>query len=246
MVDTSIIQNILYNAKLSCPVCNREILFRTLKSGKIRLIKTDLDLRPTYDLIDPTMYEIVVCNYCGFANLKKTLDMITDTKAELIKKNISKKFIERSYPDIYTYEIAIERYKLALLNAMVINAKESEKAYICLKLAWLYRSLLEKEEIINDEEKYNECIEEEKNFLGHALEGFKKAFINETMPAMDLDEATVKYLIGELSRRLGNLEEASRWIGEVIVSRSINKRLRERAIECKELIKQGKTDNTPH
>lgn len=238
------IQTILYNSKLTCPACDKEILFRTVKSGKVRLIKTDLDLRPIYDILDPSMYEIVVCNSCGFAALKKSLNMITDKKAELIRKKISSKFIERTYPEIYDYEIAIERYKLALLNAIVMEAKDSEKAYLCLKIAWLYRSFSE-DQSITDEERYDEYKEEEENYLSHALKGFKEAYNTENFPAMGLDELTIKFLIGELSRRLGDYEEASRWISEVIISRNIGRRLKERALECKEEIKKDKAEHTP-
>ena len=39
----------------------------------------------------------------------------------------------------YSYEKAIERYKLALYNTLVKKGKNSEKAYECLKISWLYR-----------------------------------------------------------------------------------------------------------
>lgn len=239
MTKKVVAENILYNSRLTCPVCEKEILFRTLKSGKIRLLKTDLDLRPTYDLINPIFYEIAVCNNCGFAGLKKTLETISDRKIGLIKKNISSKFVKRTYPDIYDHDIAIERYKLAILNAMVIGSKESEKGYLCLKLAWIYRDYLE-ENLDIEEDIRKEYLAEEENYLKCARNSFKDAYSNENMPFMGLDEITVKYLIGELSRRLGDIDEASRWIGEVIVSRTNNKRLKEKALDCKELIKEEK------
>ena len=45
--------------------------------------------------------------------------------------------------DYYTYDIAIKRYKMALLTAMTKPARGSEQAYLCLKLAWLYRGAAE-------------------------------------------------------------------------------------------------------
>ena len=48
------------------------------------------------------------------------------------------------YKELYTYDEALERYKVALANAIVKLAKPSEKAYICLKTAWLLRGKGEK------------------------------------------------------------------------------------------------------
>lgn len=233
------VENILYTTKLKCPVCDREVLFRTIKSGKIRLVKTDLDLRPIYDVIDPSMYEVAVCNTCGYAALKKMFLSITPKRIELIKDNISKQFIGRTYPDIYDYEIAIERYKLALLDAIVMEVKDSEKAFLCLKIAWLYRGYLEKEESCDDK-KREEYQLSEKTFLEHALDGFKIAHFKERFPTMGLDDLTVQFLIGELSRRVGKIEDALRWLSEVIVSKSASRRLKDRALESKDLIKQAK------
>lgn len=233
------VESVLYTAKLKCPVCSKEVEFRAVKTGKVRLLKSDLDLRPIYDILDPSMYEVVCCNSCGYAALKKQFLTITPKKIELIKKNVSVQFVGRTYPDIYTYEHAIERYKLALFDAMVMDASDSEKAFICLKIAWLYRAYYESNPEL-DEKKKEQLQSNENTFLGHALEGFKIAHFKEHFPTMGLDLLTVKFLIGELSRRLGLIDEASKWISEVIVSKTVSRRLKDRAIESKELLKQAK------
>ena len=46
------------------------------------------------------------------------------------------------------------------------------------------------------------------------------------------------YLIGELYRRTGNNEEALLWFGNVIISRNAPFRIKEKARDMKELIKQ--------
>lgn len=60
-----------------------------------------------------------------------------------------------------------------------------------------------------------------------------------------MEEITVMYLIGDLSRRLGKLTEASKWISKVIITNASNNRLKEKkARQVKELIKQAqKQDN---
>ena len=135
---------------------------KTVKSGKARLVSTDTDFKPTYSIVNPIYYDVILCPFCGYAALAQYFSSIRGTQINWIKTQISALFKMKIYPDTYTTEIAIERYKLALLNAVVKKAKSSEKAYICLKLGWLYRDL---------EDKDNEI-----RFLEQALKGFMSAF----------------------------------------------------------------------
>lgn len=232
-------EQILFTARLTCPICHKEAEYRAVKSGKARLVKTELDLKPIYTILDPSMYEVVCCNNCGYAALRKDFKNISPKKIDIIKKKVSPNYLGRNYPDIYSYENAIERYKLALYDAMITEAKDSDKAYLCLRIAWLYRGYYQEEENISPEKK-NDLVSNEKIFMGHALEGFKQAHYKESFPIAGMDEPTLNYLIGELSRREGNYEEASRWISEVIVAKGTSRRLKDKAIEVKELIKNAK------
>ena len=73
--------------------------------------------------------------------MTRDFDRITPTQARMIREQISSRFRKVYEPDtgVYSYDAAIQRYKLSLLNAAVKRGKESEKAYTCLKIAWLYR-----------------------------------------------------------------------------------------------------------
>ena len=63
---------------------------------------------------------------------------------KLIRENISQKVHLHTYKgEVYTYDEALERYQLCLANAVVKRARASEKAYICLKSAWLLRGYQE-------------------------------------------------------------------------------------------------------
>ena len=111
-----------------------------MKTGKARLLGTDQDLRAKYEGIDAVKYDVILCPHCGYAALNRYFNNITKVYAKLIKENISSKVQLHTYDDdIYTYEEAIERYKLCLANAVVKRTHASEKAYICLKSGWLMR-----------------------------------------------------------------------------------------------------------
>ena len=236
-------ESVLYDRSLLCPVCNNHINVRTLKSGKVRLVKTELDLRPIYNGFEPSFYDVVVCNICGYAALNRSFKKISGKQAELIKEKISSRYNGSKYPEIYDYEIAIERHKMALLNAIVGNGKNSEKAYICLRIAWLYRGW--KEELLEEEkenDKTTKCDQFEIEFITKAFEGFEKAIQEERFPTMGFDESTMEYLIGELARKLGKYDVAKKYIGRVLANRSATSRLKDKARDVKELILEASGD----
>lgn len=213
----------LYEKTFVCPVCEKEFKSKTLKNGKTRRMGSDTDLMPIYQGPNPLFYDVHICPNCGYSALNQYFDKIKQEQALLIKAVISPKFRPKAYPETYDENIAIERYKLALLNAVVKKAKTSEKAFICLKIAWMYRLL--------------KNFEEEKKFLEQAYIGFKEAFEKEAFPICGMDNYTLSYLIGELARRLGNNEEALLWFSKVIVTPGVNPRLKEMARDQKDLIK---------
>lgn len=236
------IKDIVYDRTISCPVCTCDIKFKSVKSRQLKLEKIDLDLRPIYDLLDPALYDVIACNTCGYAALKKVFHKITPLKQKLFKERVAKQFIGKPYPESYTYDIAIERYKLALYDAIIIDTKDSEKAYICLKISWLYRGFYESvENLPDDGDRIALYKTSELAFMKHAVDGFKIAYEKENFPVLDLDEITIVFLIGELSRRLGEFDEANKWLSQVILSNVANSRLKDRARNSRDLIIKAKS-----
>lgn len=233
----------LFDKTYTCPICGQEFLSKTIRAGRNKLVEQELDLRAKYDTADPVKYEAVVCGSCGFAALARFFKPIPMAQEKLIRENISSSF--KGLPEaeeIYSYDDAIVRYKLVLANTVVKGGTNSEKAYVCLKMAWLYRgkaeSLPEEEE--NREDALKQLNKAELECLANAYEGFSAAFSQESFPMCGMDESTVMYLVGELARRVGKYEEAGRWISQVIVSKTANERLKDRARNVKELISKSK------
>lgn len=221
----STIDELLYGRSYCCPVCSNNFKSQTVKVGKARLISKDTDLMPRYENINPLFYDVVICQRCGYSALSKYFERIKEEQILLVKSKITPNFKSKAYPDIYDLDIAIERYKLSLLNAVIKNTRISEKAYICLKIAWLYRL---------KQEKQNEV-----RFLEQSYIGFKEAYEKEAFPICGMDSFTLMYLIGELARRLGNNDEALQWLGRVITGRNVNPKLKDLARDQKNLIKDS-------
>ena len=232
-------QDFLFDKSFTCPICDREFKSRTVKIGKAKLAGSDLDLRPRYEQIDLLKYDIIMCPYCGYAALSRFFKFLTSPQAKNIQKTISATFKpQKETKEIYTYDEALERYKLTLANAIVKQAKSSEKAYICLKTAWLLRGKAEHldKNLPDYEEQKKQCEDEENEFLRNALEGFLAARQTESFPMCGMDEPTVDYLISVMAMRFEQYDVASRLITGILTSPGANPRMKDKARDVKEML----------
>ncbi len=235
--------DLLFDKSYNCPVCDREFKTKTVKTGKVKLISADTDLRPKYQLVDSLKYDAIVCPHCGYSALNRFFKYMTSAQAKLIKEQISSSFkgIETE-GEILSYDDAIARHKLALINTIVKKSKLSERAYTCLKTAWLLRgkaeSMLAEDTGKDIKVSVAELQKEELEFLSNAYDGFIEAFSKEMFPMCGMDENTMTYVVADLARRIGKHDESGRWISKVLISRDANERIKTKARELKELLKQ--------
>lgn len=232
-------QDFLFDKTFTCPICDKEFKSRTVKIGKAKLIGTDMDLRPKYEQVDLLKYDIIMCPSCGYAALSRYFKFLTSPQAKRVKETISKSFKPITvHKDTYTYDEALERYKLTLANAIVKVAKPSEKAYICLKTAWLLRGKGESLDKADPayEAKKTQIDTEEKEFLKNALDGFIAARQSESFPMCGMDEATVDYVISVTAIKFEQYDVASKLISQIIASPTTNPRMKDKARDLKEQI----------
>lgn len=235
--------DIIFDKTFTCPVCDKEFKSKTVKTGKVKLMSADTDLRPKYHLVDSLKYDAIVCPHCGYSALNRFFNYMTSTQAKLIQENISVNFKGLTEEgDTLTYDDAISRHKLALINTIVKKGKISERAYTCLKLAWLLRGKAESlpADTANFDQVKTELQTEELDFISKAYEGFCSAFEKELFPMCGMDEITTTYLVADLARRAGKLDESSRWVSRVLISKEANERIKSKAREIKDLLKIDK------
>ncbi|AQS07465.1 DUF2225 domain-containing protein [Clostridium beijerinckii] len=226
MSDTSIL-NHLFDKQMVCPVCNSHFKAKTVKSKSPRVISKDSDFFIRYSVVNPYFYDVLICNSCGYAAMRSDFEKLKSHKKELVLSNVTPKWKPREYPHILDEKLAIERYKLALLNAMLIDLPNSTKGMISLKIAWLNRSL---------DNNIQETL-----FLKQALEGFNTAYMTEIFPIYGLQRDSLMYLLGELNRRLGNNQDALQWYSKTIVNTNSSYKIKEMARVGKDLIKTANT-----
>lgn len=231
-------KDFIYDKSFTCPVCDSTFTSRVMKTGKAKLVSMDLDLRPRYVGIDATKYDVELCPQCKFAALTRYFTAMSASQIHLIKEQITPKVkLQPHKEDYYTYEEAIERYKIALVCAMVKKAKNSEKAYICLKSAWLlrgYREELESKRQLLPQQR-DDLMTQEREYLQNAFKGFVEAQKSERYPMCGMDEYTMDYLTAALAYEVGELDTSSQYVSRILAS-AANNRVKEKARDLKDSI----------
>ncbi len=238
-------EGMLFDKSYTCPVCDNVFTSKTVKTGKARAKSQDIDLRNVYGEIDPIKYDVITCPDCGYSALAKYYGKLTKFQIDEIKSRICANYQRKDFGGTtYSYEEAFSRYELALATAMARKSKNSEKAYLCLKMAWLKRGEAEHlDPTASDyEAKKKESMELETDLLKKAFDGFTRARQNETPPIAGMDSNTLDYLMAALGIETCNYDVASKLIGNLIVSRTASPRLKEKAKDLKEILSQKKKD----
>lgn len=233
----------LLDKKFKCPQCDKQFTSKIVRQGKAKLVRQEMDLRVIYENIDTAKYDVIMCPHCGYAALTRFFNAVTSAQLKLIKDNISLKFQSKEFDGrIYTYDEAIERYQMALINALVKKAKASEKADICLRSSWVVRGKIESLDPQKDAEEIKKLKAQEKEFAKNAFEGFAKARSTESFPMCGRDEYSTDYLIAALAYENEKYDIAMRMLSGVIAGKNVNPRLKEKARDLKdEIVKKTKT-----
>ena len=230
--------DVLFDKSAECPVCGKGFTYRAVRTGKARPIGQDPDLRTRYEKFDPAKYDVVVCPYCGYAVLTRYFSSLPAAQVKLLREGIGGKVHGIANNPILSYDDAIQRYQLALASSIVKHAKDSEKAFVCLKMAWVIRG--KKESLPDDEPDYDNVMsqlrDDENEALKAAFEGFVSARQKESFPIAGMDEITIDYLLAVLSARFEKYDVAQKLIAGILLNRTANNRIKDRARDLKEQV----------
>ncbi len=224
-------KNIYYKKSLKCPVCLCEFSTTKIKSSAIKIEHKDEDFCVHYKEYNPVYYEIFICPNCGYGASENSFKNVNDIEKIILLEAFTGREVGRDFCGIRTHNDAVDSFKIALYTANLKKARKSLIAGLALKTAWLYRYI----------EDDNEFV-----FLKMALEYYKEAFDTENFSDNKLNEFTVIYLIGEISRRVGMYEESLEWFNRIVnhpdrhTNRRIEKLAREQWYNVRESIKTGR------
>ena len=239
-------KDFIIDKKVRCPVCDKEFPIKAVLTTKLKRLEPDFDLRPNYEHVDKCKYDFMSCPNCGYSALDTTFAKIDTARVKLIRAEFCPSFKpqkETALPETYSYEYSIEKFKLALICTMKKRAKMSEKAYVCLKIAWLRRAQLKELEGNKDADpKIVDMIQKEyQGFYSQAYEGFMKAVSSETPPYCGMASEAVEYMLANMSVHYKKYDAAMKLIARLIQSPSTSRKLKDKCLELKEDIvaKQG-------
>lgn len=233
-------KDFLLEKSIRCVVCDKVFRTKMVKSGRVKRLEPDMDLRPRHQYIDTLKYDASSCPHCGYTALNRFFEHLTAGQIKLIKEQVCSNFKagNSELPETYDYDKAIDMHKLALLNAVVKKAKTSEKAYNCLILSWLLRGKAAQLEQESPEQKEQiaECRKEEEMFYQQAYDGLMKSVSTEMFPICGMDQSTMDYLLAVMSFHYKKYDVASKTLASVITSASASRKIKDKALELKEEI----------
>lgn len=233
-------KTLLLDRTYTCPICDKKIKVKSVKTNVAKFVGTGPDLRPSHSNINVTKYEVASCNYCGYTALVKDFPNTTQIQRKLLREKIQANYKSREEVpcDSYSVETAISRLKMALLCTVSKAGKESEIGNICLKISWLYQDLVDElsEAEPDYEDKKTAYLAEAHNQAMNAYEHLSKARMEENYPIAGMNESTLDYLLSYFAYEKGEYQTSMQYLSGVVTTRGISPRLKDKCLELKELV----------
>lgn len=194
----------LYKINIRCLNCKFPYQTSRVRPSFKKSTGTETDFCVNYKEYNPDYYVVRVCPNCGLAFTENFSPNWTPKQTQEFKSRVTDQWNGRDYSGERNWEEALETYKLALLCAQIKGEKDRIIAGLLHHIAWMYR--------------YKGMIEQELKFLQFALDAYIMVYETE---GMELNNARLMYLMGELNRRLCNYNEAVKWFSRVVNDKRI-------------------------
>lgn len=196
----------------SCPVCYTNLKSLTVRSSAAVTTVREPDFHVVYSDVSPLHYSIIVCPTCCYAASSGTFnDPLPPKSLEGIARALHALHRENyDFTGERTVAEALKSWQLAIQTAQLKKTTPGQLAGLFLGAAWMSRELEE--------------AELETSYMTEAVTAYISGYNNEHMPLGNLDEISVAYLIGELSRRLGMHAQALNWFGQVLRHPEVKKK----------------------
>lgn len=193
-----------YEKQMKCLHCKKTFPSYKVRSKFIKIDHTESDFQPIYSdsNVNALYYNVFVCEHCGFSFTEDFSTYFAPGIKEKIAEQITEKWSPRSFNGERTFEQALQAYQLALVCGTLKKENHVTLAGLALRIGWLYRSIDNKEQ--------------EKRFIKLARDHYLDSFSTEDYAGTQMTSTRILYIIGELSRRIGDYENATRFFSKVI------------------------------
>ena len=221
-----------------CPVCESRFEYLRVRTEAVKPTQPDTDFRIQYLTVDPTHYSVIVCPACSYAAYSDDFEQLDEAerrslaeRAELAAARTDEDGQDR--PQLCgerSLDDAAVALDLAIACYAVRRPNDRRRAGLLHRRAWLERA--------------REDRDAELPFLRATRDAYARTYEQDgTLP----DDAAFRaaYLVGEISMRLGEYEEAARWLlkcvqmDEVKRQPNVARLARDRLIEAREARPRG-------
>jgi uncharacterized protein len=194
----------LYDKKCKCVMCEQLFTTKKVRSRFVKVLSFDTDFAPNYaeGFENPNLYYVNVCPNCGYSFTDEYSSYFPPGAKQTINDKICSQWVPRDYSLERSIQEALNTYKLGIYCSILKKEKHIVSAGLYIRLAWLYRSLDNKDQ--------------EMRFLKLALVEYTESFSTGDFKGTQVSELRLMYLIGDLSNRTGNSQDAVRFFSKVI------------------------------
>ena len=181
-----------------CPLCLAHFEYLRVRTGAVRPLARESDFYVRYRGLDSTLYAIVVCPRCTYTAYGEEFPELEEAerRALLPERERRGKHSVPQLTGVRDLDAAATALDLALEWYELRGGDARRRAGLLHRRAWVERA--------------RGAVEAEQGFLRDARDAYRAAFERDS--AMS-DAAVVRasYLVADLTMRLGDLADASRW-----------------------------------
>ncbi|MBI4180068.1 DUF2225 domain-containing protein [bacterium] len=189
--------DLIWLKETACPVCGSKFQSENIRQNKLMQVTVDEDFHPHFEPLSPLYYSVVVCPDCYYAERRQNFEELKGKTLGAVKagggslRQLGAGFNFRS---IRNFALSIKSFELGALTAQIKSEPSDVIGGMFLRAAWTCR------------ESGDESLENV--YLRKTLEYYEKAYMNEATEFGQLGTCGFQYMMGEIYRRLGNLEKA--------------------------------------
>ena len=223
--DPEVKKGLLRDDVITCPMCNNKFHFPHVRTVVLRSLSMDGDLRRHYDGLNTTHFLTATCPKCLFSTITEEFGKASKKNQSMILKALLpyKSELNLTFEKMNANTIFARLYLALVCAPLCYDNPEMLIARLWINISWLYRDCGDKKMEIYAMEK--------------ALKAYLKVY---TMVRMEKKtEQSVCLIIGELSFKLGDIENAKKFLFAVKTSKESNAAIEafadDRLIEIKKL-----------
>ena len=196
-----------YVVEKKCPICEQMTHVTKVRS-RLLAETTDEDFCVHYKDFNPYLYNIWVCEHCGFAAAEKEfIKPMAARPKKKIKDFLDQRSVGFAFHEERGLPEAVASYKLAIYFSEMIDMSYAHCAGLYLRLGWVYR-------LAGDTEK-------EVPMLEKAAELYDQSVMTERYPIGSMTDNMAIFLVGAIYYRTGNLEKATQYLSRIMSDNNV-------------------------